>query len=189
MTRTFMAGTLIVLFTALSCSYSDEAEVATAAQESAWLAEGAAIVAPYKLELKAALMASLADGPAEAIDVCRLQAPRISQDLAVNGIQIGRTSHRLRNPDNAPRDWVRPLLADYAQGNGEPQAQVTLLPGDRIGYVEPITVMAPCLLCHGSEIPSKAAQRITELYPEDEATGFAADDFRGLFWVEFPATP
>ena len=31
------------------------------------------------------------------------------------------------------------------------------------------------------------ASRISELYPEDRATGFEAGDLRGIFWVEFPA--
>jgi hypothetical protein len=30
------------------------------------------------------------------------------------------------------------------------------------------------------------ASSIAELYPDDEATGFSAGDFRGVFWVEFP---
>jgi hypothetical protein len=27
------------------------------------------------------------------------------------------------------------------------------------------------------------------LYPEDQATGYREREFRGLFWVEFPASP
>ncbi len=183
-----MAGALL-LFTALACGGHAEDQAVSMDQAAAWRSRGADIVAPYKKELKAALMTALADGPAEAIEACRLEAPRISRALAMDGIELGRTSHRLRNPDNAPRDWVRPLLAEYVDGAGESRSRVISLAGGRVGYVEPITVLAPCLICHGSGIPSPAAERIAELYPEDEATGFAADEFRGLFWVEFPAGP
>ena len=61
------------------------------------------------------------------------------------------------------------------------------LPDNRWGYVEPITVQPLCLACHGSEIVPDVADRISELYPEDRATGFAVGDLRGVFWVEFPA--
>ena len=152
-------------------------------------ARGAAIVAPYRKDLKGALVTAMADGPEAAISACRLEVPRLARHLAVDDIEIGRTSHRLRNPDNAPRDWVRPLLADYVAGVIGPEAFVVRLPGDRVGYVEPISIKPACLLCHGTGIPAPAAERIAELYPEDQATGFAVDEFRGLFWVEFPAGP
>ncbi len=57
----------------------------------------------------------------------------------------------------------------------------------RVGYVEPITVQPLCLGCHGSTLAPGIADELNELYPDDRATGFAAGDFRGLFWVEFPA--
>jgi hypothetical protein len=41
-----------------------------------------------------------------------------------------------------------------------------------------------CLQCHGANIAPPVAAKLAELYPEDQATGFAAGDFRGLFWVE-----
>jgi hypothetical protein len=203
MTRITLPGALPLLLMTLACGGTGAGEVAKepssappgsataipADQEAAWLARGAAIVAPYRKDLKGALVAAMADGPEAAISACRLEVPRLARHLAVDGIDIGRTSHRLRNPDNAPRDWVRPLLAAYTVETGERDPQVTLLADGRIGYVEPISIKPACLLCHGTGIPAPAAQRIAELYPQDQATGFAVDEFRGLFWVEFPAGP
>ena len=54
-------------------------------------------------------------------------------------------------------------------------------------YVEPIRVQGLCLTCHGASLPAPVAARIAELYPEDQAVGFAEGDLRGLFWAEFPA--
>ena len=45
---------------------------------------------------------------------------------------------------------------------------------------------APVALAARREPPlAELAARIAELYPDDAATGFAAGDFRGVFWVEY----
>jgi hypothetical protein len=46
-------------------------------------------------------------GPAGAVAVCREEAPNISRAVSAEmGVSIGRTSHKLRNPNNRPRPWV-----------------------------------------------------------------------------------
>ena len=50
-------------------------------------------------------------GPAAAIDVCSQEAVAIAEAVGKEyGVAIGRTSFRLRNPANAPRDWVKPFV-------------------------------------------------------------------------------
>lgn len=99
---------------------------------------------------------------------------------------MGRTSDRLRNPANASPTWVEPILAAYlADASNRAPRSVTIGPG-REGYVEPI-VMAPlCETCHGAQIAPELQARIDTLYPDDQATGFATGDLRGVFWVEYP---
>ena len=77
------------------------------------LERGAELLLPFKKELKSALLAGLEQGPVEAISVCREQAPEIADSLMQDGIRLGRSSHRLRNPDNTAPDWVRPLMQQY----------------------------------------------------------------------------
>ena len=55
----------------------------------------------------------------------------------------------------------------------------------RVGYVEPIVTQPMCIACHGETLSPAVADAIGRLYPEDRATGFAAGDLRGVFWVEF----
>jgi hypothetical protein len=149
-------------------------------------AHGAKLLLPFKQRLQAALAGGLAGGTTKAIDVCRVQAPKIAAALSVQGVRMGRTSHRLRNPANAPPPWAEPLLERYVDGERQP---LTVAVGhSRMGYVEPILVQPQCLACHGSELAPEVASSLERLYPEDRATGFAAGDFRGLFWVEYPAT-
>ena len=140
---------------------------------------------PFKKELKSALLKGLEDGPAEAIAVCRESAPEIALHHSTGGIEIGRTSHRLRNPDNGPADWMNPLLESYVKGGREPYRAV-VLDDRRVGYVEPIYVQRPCLMCHGETVAPVIADEIARDYPGDLAVGFEEGDFRGLFWVTIP---
>ena len=137
--------------------------------------EGAALLMPFKASLKQALMEGMQEGPAAAIEICSDKAPEIAASLSVDGITMGRSSHKLRNPENAPPGWpepvAEPVLVDLGEG--------------RHGYAEPIFIRPLCLTCHGKELAPDVAARIEELYPDDDATGFDVGDLRGVFWVEF----
>jgi hypothetical protein len=162
---------------------------AQAAPEDPRLARGAAAVAPFKQQLQAALAEGLARGPAEAIDVCRVRAPELARTAAGGGVELGRSSHKLRNPANAPRPWVKPLLDAYVADPSAARPRAADLGGGRVGYVEPIFVQPPCLACHGEALAEPVRARLGALYPEDRAVGFRAGDLRGLFWAELPAAP
>jgi len=140
---------------------------------------------PFKQDLQKALKSGLADGPAAAIQVCRVKAPVIADALSVDGIRMGRSSHKLRNPDNTAPDWVGPIMQAYLDDTSSREPRAVELGGNRWGYVEPIIVQPLCLTCHGSELAPEVAAQIAELYPEDDATGFEAGDLRGVFWLEF----
>lgn len=162
------------------------AAVTTQAQD-AELARGAELLAPFKQDLQMALKSGLAEGPATAIEVCRVKAPGIADALSVDGVKMGRSSHKLRNPDNAAPDWASPIMQAYLDKASSREPRIVELAGDRWGYVEPIMVQPLCLTCHGSQPAPDVAERIAELYPDDKATGFQTGDLRGVFWLEFPA--
>ncbi len=145
--------------------------------------KGAVLLAPFKADLKNELIASMQSGVDEAIAACNTAAPAIAESLSVNGVVMGRSSHKLRNPANAAPDWVVPVIDEYLAGEPKP---VTVELGDgRHGYIEPIMMQPLCLTCHGQELKAEVAEKLAELYPEDQAIGFAAGDVRGVFWVEF----
>lgn len=150
------------------------------------LARGAELLIPFKQELQQALKSGLAEGPAEAIRVCRVKAPGIADALSTGSVRMGRSSHRLRNPDNTAPGWVGPIIQAYLDDPSSRAPQAIELADNRWGYVEPIIVQPLCLTCHGSELAPEIAARISELYPEDRATGFETGDLRGVFWLEFP---
>lgn len=151
------------------------------------LAYGAELLAPLKGELKHALMAGMQHGPLNAISVCKDTAPAIAASLSVDGVEIGRTSHRLRNPANSAPDWVDPILRKYLDEESVRAPTVVSLKNNRQGYIEPIVVAPLCLACHGETLEPDVAAHINEAYPEDQATGFDVGDLRGVYWVEYPA--
>jgi hypothetical protein len=161
------------------------AVAAAPADDAEWRARGAAAVTPLKRELLAALQEALArSGPAEAIDICRLRAPELAARASSAALRVGRTSDRLRNPANAPAEWMRPLLEAYRAVPGDRAPRVVHLADGRVGYAEPITIQPLCLACHGEPAPEVRA-RLAERYPDDRATGYSVGDFRGLVYAEF----
>ncbi|GIW43408.1 MAG: cytochrome c [Candidatus Binatia bacterium] len=138
--------------------------------------------------LQSRLLATLgAQGPAAAVAVCKVEAPQIATDLARrHDLELGRTSHRLRNPANAPRPWVVPYLARAAGRQASEVQPVVVDLGDRVGVLKPIATGGPCLLCHGDPegFAPELKTRLAELYPNDRATGFREGEFRGFFWAE-----
>lgn len=160
----------------------------TAQEQRAEIARGAELLAPFKQDLKQALVAGMQQGPVHAISVCRDQAPAIAESFSTLGVRMGRTSHRLRSPDNAAPEWVETVLQTYLGEDSNRAPRLVPLPNDRQGYVEPIAVQPLCLACHGKSLAPDVAAHINEAYPKDEATGFEVGDLRGVFWVEYPRT-
>lgn len=151
--------------------------------------KGAALLAPFKTDLKTALISGMEGGPANAIAVCKTEAPHIARELSVDGVVMGRSSHKLRNHENVAPEWVSPIIESFVSNAGTPAPTGVDLGDGRYGYVEPIMTQPLCLSCHGSSLQPDIAAKIGELYPDDEATGFSEGDFRGVFWVEFPGAP
>ncbi len=158
----------------------------TAQKPRAESERGAELLATFKQDLKQALVAGMQKGPLNAISVCKNQAPEIAASFSTEGVQMGRTSHRLRSPDNSAPEWVDAVLQTYLGEDQDRAPRLVPLPNDRLGYVEPIATQPLCLACHGSTLAPDVAAHIAEAYPQDEATGFEAGDLRGVFWVEYP---
>jgi len=154
-------------------------------EDPVWVETAQAVVLPFKQRLMAALKEGLAQGPEAAIDACRIEAPRIADALASPTVRVGRTSHRLRNPANAPKPWMLPILQELRDtAPGERPYRIVRMGDDWIGYAEPIYMQPLCLTCHGSDLSASLRDRLDAAYPQDQATGFAVGDFRGIFWVE-----
>lgn len=124
-------------------------------------------------------------GPVSAIEVCSKEAPQLAQEISArHGLTIGRTSFRLRNPQNAAPEWTQPFVA-----NRDTDVQFVPLKNGATGALFPIHLKPQCLTCHGpdEQIGDDVKQQLATYYPDDQATGFQDGDLRGWFWVEVPA--
>ena len=133
--------------------------------------------------LMSELMSAMqAEGPSGAIGVCSDRAPSIARAIAEeHDLRIGRTSQRLRNPQNVAPDW----LGAYVQSDATAPAAF-ILSDHSIGVVYPIRIAAACSLCHGDPetlIP-EVKDTLSSKYPRDQATGYSIGDLRGWLWVE-----
>jgi len=180
MVRAILIPSLVVVFLALSAC--DRSKI----DEAKWKEAGAEAVLPFKKSLKKALVAGLEDGPIEAVSACRVEAPKLAEAQSTGGVKVGRASQKLRNPSNAPKLWMQPFLRVYETDPEGREPGVVLIDDKTVGYVEPIFLQPLCVTCHGLELEPGLKAKIGELYPADQATGYVAGDFRGVFWAEFP---
>ena len=174
----------ISLLVALSAAAQDDERLALSRDAAAQLGQ----------ELSAALLTALGtDGPVEAIGVCSVEASPIAARLSEQaGARVGRTALRIRNPENAPDEMARDVMAafarDLAAGATAPPEHFETRPDGSARYMSAIVAQPLCITCHGSEIAPEVATAIAGHYPSDQATGFAVGDLRGAFIVEWPAS-
>lgn len=124
-------------------------------------------------------------GPLNAINVCNFKANEISELHSKEGWQLKRTSLKVRNAKNTPTDYEVKILQSFAtrKQQGEPIANIdhAEIQGDDFYYMKAIPTKAVCLTCHGDNIAEPVKQRLSQLYPDDQATGFQLGDIRGAF--------
>jgi hypothetical protein len=146
-------------------------------------------------DLKSSLMKNLSEkiakeGPVAAVPFCHANVKPIAKGAAKDRItkyEFGRTSHKLRNAANAPEVWAEQYLKQFeGKKKGEIKKEFILftLPNSKRVYIEPLYVEAKCLLCHGNNVSKQINEKIQELYPKDQATGFKLGEFRGFIWVK-----
>ena len=140
--------------------------------------------------LKETLMQGMkSEGPLAAIQLCNTEAPDIAAAHSKDGWEVGRTSEKLRNPNNAPDAWESAVLNSFAQraAAGEPLAtmEASSREGGTFRYMKAIPVGGPCVVCHGEQLAEPVATRLSELYPEDNARGYQPGDLRGAFTLTY----
>lgn len=163
------------------------------ADTSDLVASSRATVKAFASQLKGELVSSMqADGPVHAIEVCNVKSPEITKNVSSEkGMEIARTSLKLRNIDNAPDDWERAVLEAFEQRKAagedvmkmEFSEVVETEGGKTFRYMKAIPTGAPCLVCHGEGIGEPLTTKLDSLYPQDKARGFKLGDIRGAFTV------
>ena len=127
-------------------------------------------VKEFMQTLKQELQTGMQDGgPVNAISVCNLTAPAIANTYSIrNGWDVGRTSLKVRNPDNAPDTWERATLESFEERKraGEDPMKMEhyeVVRKDGISelrYMKAIPTGQLCLACHGEQVDSTVKTRL-----------------------------
>ncbi len=154
--------------------------------------ESRAIVGPFMQQLQAENKKAIMEGgPVSAIGVCKDIAPKMAGELSrQHGIKITRVSLKARNPLLGTADaWEQSTLKQFearlAKGD-KPEtleaAEIVSEPqGKYFRYMKGIVMQQGCVACHGTTdvLDGSVKARLSEDYPHDQATGYAAGQVRG----------
>ena len=145
-------------------------------------------------QLKTELISAMkSGGPINALAVCNTKASPITKNVAMQqGLLIGRTSLKLRNPKNQPDKWELDVLKSFEQrhlkgekAKGMAFSEVVDTPKGKVfRYMQAIPTGKACLACHGAKLAPAVSQKLHQLYPQDQAIGFTPGDIRGAFSVQ-----
>ena len=144
------------------------------------------------LTLGASCTPERADGPVAVVDVCSAEAPALAAKIQEEtGVRLGRSSLKLRNPNNTAPDWVAAWLTEQGARPAAEAAPLSVVENGFARVVKPIAMEPPCLTCHGApeSIAPEVKAAIASRYPADAATGYAAGDLRGALWAELAVGP
>lgn len=188
MTKSILAASLLAAITTTAALAEDVQSLS---------AEGAGLIKQFGGTLKAELQAAIkSGGPANGISVCNSRAPAIALSVSEQsgGWTIARSSHRLRNPNNAPDAYTAAIIEDFlARAEaGEPvadlaRAEITDQDGQRVfRMTKAIPTAQVCVTCHGDTVPPEVEAALTMYYPDDAARGFSEGDMRGVFTLLKP---
>lgn len=172
---------------ASSASPGEPASTALSREEA--IAKAGAAFGEFGEELKSELTQAMsAGGPVNAVKVCQQRAPQLAAEHSKKlGFPLGRSSHRLRNDNNAPDQALASYLEQYSESG--PQAPVEAYQHEnQWTVVAPIVTQPMCLACHGDPQTFSAELKaaLAQSYPNDNATGFQTGDLRGVFWARLP---
>ncbi|MEM8892936.1 MAG: DUF3365 domain-containing protein [Bacteroidota bacterium] len=135
-----------------------------------------------------------AEGVPAAVSYCNIVAyPLIDSLSKAYGATIKRASLRVRNPKDAAEPWEKEILDAYQYGieNVQPIGENARLDEEKkyVLYTKPIAISnAMCLNCHGTEdqVLPETANKLSDLYPRDNALGHAFGDLRGMWSIKIP---
>jgi len=150
----------------------------------------------YASQAKAALGKNLINaiqdkGTVGAIGFCNTHAIRLTDSIStMKNAVIQRVSDRPRNQDNRATEeelrYIEFFKRTVSSGN-EVQPVVNISNGE-VDFYYPIITNTMCLQCHGKpkeQILPETLGTLKKMYPDDEATGYGANEVRGIWAIRF----
>lgn len=178
-------------FTFFGCQSGKVQQKLSDAEEALLLRQGDSVaLAAQQVLMQNLTQAIKTKGIADAVSFCNLNAISLTDSTAKSyGLGIQRLSEKNRNPQNAlslaadKAAWekMRQLLSDTSVQTKH------FISNEQEGvfYYKAINIAMPtCLSCHGQpglEISEQVLSTIQQKYPDDKATGYKMNDFRGMW--------
>ncbi len=150
----------------------------------------------YALTTKAVLGKNLIgqltkNGAVSALSFCNERAYPLTDSVSTaQKVSIKRVSDKYRNPKNQANDKELTYIEKFKKtlANGEKPTPIIDKKDGKVHFYAPIVTNAMCLQCHGTpneQIQPKTFAKIKELYPNDNATGYKANQVRGMWSIVF----
>lgn len=154
---------------------------------------GAQLASASQKALLAQVSQSLAaKGPVQTISFCHEQVSGIMDSLtSAAGAKISRISDRPRNPQNQAQGQEQQIM-DYFKIQTSPVDTLIMDASGAVTYYKPIHLgLEACLQCHGTPgeaggINQNTLDKLTLLYPQDQATNYKMGEVRGAWKIVFP---
>lgn len=129
-------------------------------------------------------------GTEYALEFCHTKAIHLTDSIA-QALHAGikRVTDKPRNAANQANESELEIInqaKEKLKRGEQPEAVITEKYGKVIGLY-PIVTNQMCLQCHGkknTDIKVVTMKKLNELYPQDKATGYAANEVRGMWVVE-----
>lgn len=133
-------------------------------------------------------------GPAYAVEFCNTRAIPITDSVSTHfNATIDRVSDQTRNPNNKANKEELSIIDQYKTmlASNEDLKPITKDEENGTRFYFPIKTNAMCLKCHGepkSDINASTLAKINEIYPNDQAKGYEANQIRGIWSILFKNT-
>jgi type II secretory pathway pseudopilin PulG len=185
---------ILTVLISLLCLFATSAQAQNSEQQQ-FEKDAQLAIKALAADMKKALMSAMQDGgPVEAVSVCKLIAPSLAAEISKQyGLDIRRTSLKIRNPDNEADSWETDVLQRFETRLASGEAIQKLSFSEKVEndkgpaqwrMMKAIPTDKVCLSCHGSKIVPPVQAMLDQHYPDDMATGFKLGDIRGAFTVK-----
>jgi len=133
-------------------------------------------------------------GTEYALSFCHLQAIALTDSMSqLHNASITRVSDQPRNANNAANNKELEQIQYYKDLVAEGETGKEIQPnvereGGKVYFYYPILTNEMCLQCHGTKnetINPEVLALLSELYPDDKATGYKSNEVRGIWSIIF----
>ncbi|PKR79811.1 hypothetical protein CW751_13355 [Brumimicrobium salinarum] len=141
------------------------------------------------------LMGAISSGGTEhALSFCNVQAIPLTDSMSrEHNATISRVSDKPRNQNNAANakelEEIEFYKTQIAEGKSGKEIQPHVeIKENKVHFYYPIITNEMCLQCHGTkneEVKPATLAMLSEMYPEDQATGYKTNEVRGIWSIVF----